>query len=57
MNIVRSGLPKKRSYKLTERLHNTLVGKLSPRWWSDATTFRFRVWKAHSRWVWWKFYE
>ncbi len=43
-------LPRMRKYKLTERLRRHLWGHLSIGGW-------FVVVKAHSRWVWWKFYR
>ena len=51
--LKRPPLPKTRRYKLTERLREQLVGVMN----MYRKPPRFSVWKAHSRWVWWKFYR
>lgn len=53
MKLVRKPLPKTRRWKLTSRLRENLVGVLN----RHRKPHRFEVWKAHSRWVWWKFYR
>jgi hypothetical protein len=53
MKLIRPPLPKTRSWKLTNRLRERLVGVLN----KYSKPPHFEVWKAHSRWVWWKFYR
>ena len=52
---IRRPLPKTRKWRLTERLRNTLVGKLCAD--SAARQHHFVVWIAHSKFIWWKFYR
>ena len=53
MKLVRHPLPKTRRWKLTNKLGNNLVGVLN----TYLKPPKFAVWKAHSRWAWWKFYR
>lgn len=49
---MRSPLPKTRRWKLTRALQSKLIGRFL-----TQARPRFSVWRSHSRWVLWKFYE